>query len=132
LGANHRFDDPLSPYIATGVTDDATMNIGVNVWLGAGCTVIGNVTIGRGSIIGAGSLVTHSIPPFSIAFGNPCRVVKRYDFSTKAWIPVEVYDNAQEDLMPTTDGYRQLLHEKCPTLPVSRHAAAKEFGDLFE
>ena len=47
------------------------------VWIGANCTVCGGVTIGQGSIIGAGSVVTKDIPPGVIAVGNPCKVMRK-------------------------------------------------------
>ena len=45
-------------------------------WLASNVTVCGGVTIGEGSVIGAGSVVTRSIPPHSLAAGNPCRVIR--------------------------------------------------------
>ena len=47
-----------------------------DVWIGYHVTLLPGVTIGRGSIIGAGSLVTKSIPPYTIAVGAPCKVIK--------------------------------------------------------
>ncbi|MBC6315780.1 sugar O-acetyltransferase [Listeria grandensis] len=47
-----------------------------NVWIGGGAIILAGVTIGKNSVIGAGSVVTKSIPPNAIAVGNPCRVVK--------------------------------------------------------
>ncbi|TDP01067.1 acyltransferase [Marinomonas balearica] len=47
-----------------------------NVWLGTGVTVLGGVTIGRNSIIGAGSVVTKSLPDNVIAAGNPAKVIR--------------------------------------------------------
>lgn len=45
-------------------------------WLASNVTVCGGVTIGKGSVIGAGSVVTRNIPPYSLAAGNPCRVIR--------------------------------------------------------
>ena len=47
-----------------------------NVWIGGGCIILAGVTIGNGSVIGAGSVVTKSIPANCVAVGNPCRVIR--------------------------------------------------------
>lgn len=47
-----------------------------NVWLGARVIVLRGVTIGEGSVVGAGSVVTHDVPPRSVAAGVPARVVR--------------------------------------------------------
>lgn len=46
------------------------------VWLGRYSMILKGVRIGRGSIVGAGAVVTRSVPPFSVVVGNPARVVK--------------------------------------------------------
>jgi len=51
-----------------------------NVWLGYNVIVLPGVTIGTGSVIGAGSVVTSNIPPYSIAVGNPAKVIKKREF----------------------------------------------------
>jgi acetyltransferase-like isoleucine patch superfamily enzyme len=51
-----------------------------NVWLGYNVTVLPGVTIGKGSVIGAGSVVTSDIPPYSIAVGNPAKVIKTREY----------------------------------------------------
>ena len=48
-----------------------------NVWIGEMVCILPGVTIGRGSIIGANSVVTHDIPAYCVAAGNPARVVKQ-------------------------------------------------------
>lgn len=48
-----------------------------DVWLGAGVIVLPGITIGEGSIIGAGAVVTKNIPSHSVAVGNPAKVIKR-------------------------------------------------------
>jgi len=53
--------------------------IGDHVWIGLNCIVLPGVTIGEGTVVGAGSVVTRDLPPFTVAGGNPARVLK--DFS---------------------------------------------------
>lgn len=57
--------------------DDQDICIEDGCWIGISVTILGGVTIGKGSIIGAGSLVNKDIPPYSIAVGNPCKVIKK-------------------------------------------------------
>lgn len=52
------------------------VTIGNDVWIAAGALILPGVTIGDGSVIGAGSVVTKDIPPYSLAVGNPCRVIR--------------------------------------------------------
>jgi len=59
--------------------------IGENVWLGSNVAVLLGVKIGNNSVIGAGSIVVDDIPPYSVAVGNPAKVIKRYNFDTKLW-----------------------------------------------
>ena len=51
--------------------------IGEGSWLGIGTSVLSGVKIGKNSVIGANSVVTKNIPPYSIAVGSPCKVVKK-------------------------------------------------------
>ena len=48
--------------------------------------ILPNVTIGEKSIVGAGSVVTKSIPAYSVAVGNPAHVIKHFDFEANIWI----------------------------------------------
>ena len=48
-----------------------------NVWIGGGVVILPGVTIGKNSVVGAGSVVTRSIPANCVAVGNPCRVIRR-------------------------------------------------------
>lgn len=50
--------------------------IGSDVWIGHGVIIKQGISIGVGAVIGAGSVVTKDIPPYSIAVGNPCKVIK--------------------------------------------------------
>lgn len=50
--------------------------IGDDCWIGSNVVILPGVTIGEGCTVGAGSIVTKDIPPFSVAYGNPCRVQK--------------------------------------------------------
>lgn len=56
-----------------------------NVWLGEFVSVLSGVTIGKGTIVGANSVVSRSLPPYVIAVGTPAKPVKIYNFESKKW-----------------------------------------------
>jgi maltose O-acetyltransferase len=70
------YHDPLDH---TRPGESAPIVIEDNVWLGMRSTVLKGVRIGQGSVIGAGAVVTSDIPPRSVAFGVPARVVRSLD-----------------------------------------------------
>ena len=59
-----------------GIGTSKPITIEDDVWIGANCTICGGATVGRGSVIGAGSAVTKDIPEGVVAAGNPCRVLR--------------------------------------------------------
>ena len=63
----------------------ADVKIRENAWIGEKVIILPGVTIGKNSIIGAGSVVTKSIPDFAIACGNPAKVIKIYNVKEKKW-----------------------------------------------
>lgn len=67
---------------AEGLERAEPIIIGDDVWIGGDVTILPSVKIGRGSVIGAKSLVTKDIPENVLAFGNPCRVVKKIGLNT--------------------------------------------------
>ena len=63
--------------------DDCDVVIEDDVWVGTRAIILYGVTIGRGAIVGAGSVVTKSVPPYAIVAGSPARVVRfRWDVET--------------------------------------------------
>jgi len=62
----------------SAVPPSAAMVVGNNVWLGVRVIVLKGVHIGDGAVIGAGSVVTHDIPPRSLAAGVPARVIRTF------------------------------------------------------
>ena len=61
------------------------VSIGDGCWIGEKVCILPGVSIGKKSIIGAGSVVTKSIPDYCIAAGNPAKVIKKYNFETHKW-----------------------------------------------
>lgn len=129
IGSTHKIDDPEVPYLLSGTTSNDQIRIGVNCFLGAGSTVLGNVKVGHGSVIGANSLVLHDIPPFSIAIGNPAKIIKRYSFLHKAWLPASEVLFENEIEMPNELEYLIQLKNKFPHVNMPWIAAGKSMGD---
>lgn len=71
---------PLDPVIRNGVNGPEfrlPITIGNDVWLGGGAIILPGVTIGDGSVVGAGAVVTKDVEPMVVVAGNPAKVVKR-------------------------------------------------------
>ena len=83
-GLNHNYEDVSLPIHVQGVST-AQIVIEDESWIGANVVVVAGVTIGKHSIVAAGSIVTKDIPPYSVAVGNPARVLKRYNHESKTW-----------------------------------------------
>lgn len=85
----HNYTRPTSYFIMQNIFGESVMNdvftkgtieIGEDVWVGSNSTILSGVKIGRGSIIGAGSVVTKDVPKYAIVAGNPAKVIKyRFD-----------------------------------------------------
>jgi acetyltransferase-like isoleucine patch superfamily enzyme len=130
LGADHVFASPFIPYLASGVTDGGEIRVGANCWLGASVTVLKGVSIGHGCVLGAGAVVTRSIPPFSIAVGNPARVVRRFDPGAAAWVPAAELSAAAEAALPGEEAYLAGLRERWPVVDGPRHASGWRMGPI--
>jgi len=74
--SNHRFDRIDIPMCKQGFGELKPITIEDDCWIGRRVIILPGVTIGHGSIIGAGAVVSKDIPPYSIAVGNPAKVVK--------------------------------------------------------
>lgn len=72
--ANHE-TDINKPIVEQGWVKQP-VTIGKDCWIGMGVNILPGVTIGDGVIIGAGSVVPKDLPPYTIAVGNPCKVIK--------------------------------------------------------
>lgn len=55
------------------------VTIGNNVWIGDKATILPNVSIGEGAVIGANSVITKDVPPFCVVAGNPAKIIRRLD-----------------------------------------------------
>jgi acetyltransferase-like isoleucine patch superfamily enzyme len=88
LDHNHAYEDIDVPIIQQGITEGGTVRIGERSWVGHGAAIIcsrGDLTIGRHCIVSANSVVTRSIPDYSVVMGIPATVIRQYDPEKKAW-----------------------------------------------
>jgi len=80
VGNDHRFDDPLSTVYSQGRFPESLVIIEGDNLIGYGVVIVGNVRIGKGCIVGAGSVVVNDLPSYSICAGIPARFIKnRYE-----------------------------------------------------
>jgi acetyltransferase-like isoleucine patch superfamily enzyme len=128
--SSHVIDNPMVPYMSSGTTSSDTIRVGVNCFFGACSVVIGNVSIGWGSVIGASALITADVPPFSVVVGSPARVIKRYSFFRKQWIDIDMLAADEELGYPDEATYLEKLQTVLPNLSMPLIATSSHFGNL--
>ena len=79
--ADHRYDDPNRPVPWQGFHSKGPTRVGDNVWCGVNVVIGSGVTVGERCVIGANSVVTRDVPPYSIAVGAPARVIRRITYA---------------------------------------------------
>lgn len=87
-GLTHNYRDVTRPICKQGVTPERTV-IEDDVWIGGNSCIIQGLTIGTHSLIAAGSVVTKSVPPYSVVGGNPAKLIRQYDFEKQEWVRPE-------------------------------------------
>lgn len=73
---------PLDPTVRNGTRGPESgkpINIGEDCWLGGSVIVLPGITIGKGSTVGAGSVVTKDVEPYTVVAGNPARLIRRIE-----------------------------------------------------
>jgi acetyltransferase-like isoleucine patch superfamily enzyme len=75
MNANHKCSSREIPIINQG-TEKGTITIEDQVWIGTKAIILPGVRIGKGAIVGAGSVVTHDVLPFTVVAGVPAKVIK--------------------------------------------------------
>lgn len=81
IASNHNISklDNYSEEVGKGVT------IENNVWVGANVIILDGIKIGEYSVVGAGSVVSKDIPPYSIVAGVPAKIIKKYNLQDNTW-----------------------------------------------
>lgn len=87
-GLNHEYRDIDVP-ISLQKTIVTPIIVEDDCWIAANAVITAGVTIGKHSVVAAGAVVTKSIPPYSVAAGNPAKVIKKYDFAANEWTTVK-------------------------------------------
>ncbi|MDD5731930.1 MAG: acyltransferase [Patescibacteria group bacterium] len=82
----HDYHDTSTPIIKQKLVPKGKVLIREGAFIGINAVIMPGVTIGKNSVVGASSVVLHNIPDFSVATGNPAKVVKKYDIDKKEWI----------------------------------------------
>jgi len=75
--ANHEFTDPEQPIFSQGHKPVQPVVVCKGSWIGANAIILPGVTVGQNSVVGAGSVVTIDVPPFTVVAGQPAKVIKR-------------------------------------------------------
>lgn len=122
--ANHPIDkftthpilyNPSAGYVKKDRLKRPILTVGHDVWIGEGATILPNVmSIGNGAVIGAGSVVTKNVPPYTIVVGNPAKIIKKR-FSTEVIERLEElkwWNLQKEDLIKNIKEFEIIVNGK--------------------
>ncbi|GHV33922.1 hypothetical protein AGMMS4952_26230 [Spirochaetia bacterium] len=126
IGSTHLYEEG-TPYILGKNDNEKSIIIGCNVFMGAHSKIIGNVSVGYGSIIGANTTVLKDVPPLSVVVGSEGKIVKRYNMEEYKWDKPE---NVNTELYLSEEEYRERLLRSFPTIPKFKYAASSKVGWL--
>lgn len=87
-GLNHGYEDVNRP-IKEQACSVKLITIEDDCWIGANAVITAGITIGKHSVVAAGSVVTKSVPDYSIVAGNPARIIKQYNFKLNQWEKIQ-------------------------------------------
>lgn len=83
-GLNHNYQDVSKPIHEQGITTE-DVYIGDETWIGANSVILPGVFIGKHCVIAAGSVVTKNVPSYSVAAGNPAKIIKQFNTISNQW-----------------------------------------------
>ena len=83
ISRSHNFTDIHIPMRKQGWKPDQPIIIEDDVWIGSRVTILPNIRIGKGSIVGAGAVVTKNVPSYSIVAGNPSKIIGKRNHHEK-------------------------------------------------
>lgn len=83
----HEYNNISVPIAKQSVKMLRNVNVGDGAWIGENVCILG-ASVGKHSIVGANSVVIYDIPDYSVAVGNPAKVIKRYNSEKKSWVSV--------------------------------------------
>jgi len=84
----HEYRNPDMAIIDQPVTEPKQTTIENESWIGASSIIMPGVRIGQHAVVGAGSIVTKDVEPFTVVVGNPAKMIKKYDLVTKQWMKI--------------------------------------------
>lgn len=101
--ANHGYADPVEP-VGRQFAAPRPVRVGSGSWLGHGALILGGANVGEHVVVGAGAVVTGDLPDYSVAVGNPARVIRRY-LTGEGWVRVDDDHDVEADMHPAARPY---------------------------
>ena len=86
--AQHEYCDPLLGVLEQPLIKGA-VTIGDRAWIGYGAFIAGDISIGEHAVVGANSVVTHSVPAYTVVAGVPAKPIKRFCHQSRCWINIK-------------------------------------------